>query len=137
MVLERFKQLEFYRCPKCGAVVQMLHSYGSKVMCCGAPMERLVPNTVEAAHEKHIPVVTQVGTHINVRVGTAAHPMLKEHYIEWIAIQTRTGEYKRYFKPGDKPETTFDLNGGVPLAVYAYCNLHGLWIAKLPLEEKV
>ena len=135
MTIDKLKKLQFYRCPKCGAVLQLLHPSASKPMCCGQMMELLVPNSADAAHEKHVPVVTRVGTHINVRVGTAEHPMLREHSIEWICIQTRTGEYLRRLTPGEKPETTFDLNGGVPLAVYAYCNQHGLWMAKLPAEE--
>lgn len=105
----------------------MINDAGVPVMCCGQKMEALVPNTVDAAGEKHLPVVTVDGTSLHVKVGEVAHPMTDEHYIQWVYVETENGGQRRILKPGDKPEVTFCLGEDKPLAVYAYCNLHGLW----------
>lgn len=91
--------------------------------------EELTPNTTDGAYEKHVPVIEQHGDHVTVKVGSVAHPMLPEHYIEWIILETRTGVQRKDLKPGDKPEADFAVTEPV-LAAYEYCNLHGLWKAE-------
>lgn len=118
---------KFYICRHCGNIIGMINDAGVPVMCCGQKMEALVPNTTEAAGEKHLPVVTVDGATVTVKVGEVAHPMTDEHYIQWVYIETENGGQRRALKPGDKPEVTFCLGEDKPIAVYAYCNLHGLW----------
>lgn len=119
----------FYRCEKCGNFITFL---GEKTACtpkcCGETMTELTPNTTDAAVEKHLPVVEASGNTITVKVGSAAHPMLDEHYIEFIILETENGWQKKDLKPGDAPEAVFALaDGEKATAAYAYCNLHGLW----------
>ena len=118
---------KFYICRHCGNIIGMINDAGIPVMCCGQKMEALVPNTTEAAGEKHLPVVTVDGATVTVKVGEVAHPMTDEHYIQWVYIETENGGQRRALKPGDKPEVTFCVGEDKPIAVYAYCNLHGLW----------
>lgn len=118
---------KFYICRHCGNIIGMINDAGVPVMCCGQKMEALVPNTTEAAGEKHLPVVTVDGATVIVKVGEVAHPMTDEHYIQWVYIETENGGQRRALKPGDKPEVTFCVGEDKPIAVYAYCNLHGLW----------
>ena len=118
---------KFYICRHCGNIIGMINDAGVPVMCCGQKMEARVPNTTEAAGEKHLPVVTVDGATVTVKVGEVAHPMTDEHYIQWVYIETENGGQRRALKPGDKPEVTFCLGEDKPIAVYAYCNLHGLW----------
>lgn len=118
---------KFYICRHCGNIIGMINDAGVPVMCCGQKMEALVPNTTEAAGEKHLPVVTVDGATVTVKVGEVAHPMTDEHYIQWVYIETENGGQRRALKPGDKPEVTFCVGEDKPIAVYAYCNLHGLW----------
>ena len=94
-------------------------------------MEALVPNTTEAAGEKHLPVVTVEDGAVHVNVGEVSHPMLEEHYIEWIYLETEHGGQRRILKPGENPEATFCTGDDKPVAVYAYCNLHGLWMTEI------
>lgn len=122
---------EFYICRHCGNLVEMIHNTGVPVICCGEKMEKLVPNTVEAAGEKHVPALTKEGDTLRVNVGTVDHPMAEEHYIQWIALVTPAGVQRRDLAPGEKPEAVFHLDGQTQAEVYAYCNLHGLWMAKL------
>ena len=91
----------------------------------------LIPNTEDAAHEKHVPAVTVEGDLVKVKIGSAEHPMLDAHYIEWIYVQTEKGGQRKSLKPGDAPEAVFALADDQAVAVYAYCNLHGLWKAEL------
>ena len=118
---------KFYICRRCGNLVGMINESGVPMMCCGQPMEALVPNTVEASGEKHLPVVTVDGSVLKVNVGAVDHPMLPEHFIEWIYVQTENGGQRKALKPGDAPCATFCLGEDKAVAVYAYCNLHGLW----------
>ena len=90
-------------------------------------MEELVPNTVEASNEKHLPAVTVEDGAINVNIGSVNHPMADEHYIEWVYVETENGGQRKYLKPGEEPSVTFSLGDDKAVAVYAYCNLHGLW----------
>lgn len=122
---------KFYICRHCGNMVGMIHNSGVPVVCCGENMEELIPNTSEGAGEKHLPFVTVEEGAVHVKVGEVEHPMLEQHYIEWVYLETEHGGQRRAFKPGDTPEVTFLLGGEKPVAVYAYCNLHGLWKTEL------
>ena len=118
---------KFYVCSRCGNLVGMINESGVPLMCCGQKMDELVPNTVEASGEKHIPAVTLGDGVVEVNVGSVAHPMAPEHYIEWVYVQTEKGGQRKALKPGDAPHVTFALGDDKAVAVYAYCNLHGLW----------
>lgn len=122
---------KFYYCEHCGNIVGMIHSSGVPMMCCGAKMKQLEPGVVEASHEKHIPVVSVDGDLVKVEVGSVLHPMTEEHSIEWIYLQTDKGGHRKCLAPGEAPATTFALADEKPLGVYAYCNLHGLWMAEI------
>ena len=120
--------MKFYRCAHCGKMIAVVKETGVPVYCCGEPMQEVVPNTVDAATEKHVPVYEVSGNTVHVKVGSVAHPMLPEHYIEWIALQTKQGNQRKQLKPGDAPEACFAICDGDEVeAVYEYCNLHGLW----------
>lgn len=121
----------FYICRHCGNIIGMINDAGVPLKCCGEKMELLEPNTVEASNEKHIPVVQVNGDEITVNVGSVEHPMLPEHFIEWIYLETEKGGQRKGLKPGEKPEVKFIVDNDKPVAVYAYCNLHGLWKADL------
>ena len=94
-------------------------------------MEPLVPNTVDASGEKHLPVVTVADGVVTVNVGSADHPMLPEHFIEWVYVKTENGGQRKALKPGDAPHVSFCIGSDKPVAVYAYCNLHGLWMTEV------
>lgn len=120
--------MQFYRCSVCGQIVAIVKETGVPVVCCGQPMERLVPNTVDAAGEKHVPVWSVDGNTVNVTIGEVEHPMIDAHYIEWIALKTKLGNQRKALRPGDEPKACFALCDGDEVeAVYAYCNLHSLW----------
>ena len=121
------KDTKFYICETCKNTVGMIHSSGVPMKCCGKNMTLLEPGTVEASHEKHIPVVTVDVDKVKVTVGSVLHPMSEEHSIEWIYLQTDKGGQRKELSPTDAPEVTFALSDEKPVAVYAYCNLHGLW----------
>lgn len=122
---------KFYICRHCGNLVEMVRDAGVPLVCCGQKMEVLVPNTVEASGEKHVPAVTAEEGAFHVNIGSVDHPMAPEHYIEWIYVQTDKGGHRQYLTPGSAPSVTFALGDEKPLAVYAYCNLHGLWMTQL------
>lgn len=121
---------KFYRCPVCKKIVLVMDDSPVPLMCCGNKMEELNPNTVEASVEKHLPVVKAEENTLTVSVGSAAHPMEDAHFIKWIYAETDRGGSRVFFAPGQKPEAKIPLTGK-PLAVYAYCNLHGLWKTEL------
>lgn len=126
------EEVKFYRCRHCGNVIVHLVSSGVNVVCCGEPMQLLVPNTQDAAQEKHVPVIEKSGNILTVRVGSVEHPSLPEHFIEWIAVQTPSGLQIHYLKPSDKPEARFALaDDATEVTVYEFCNLHGLWKSTL------
>lgn len=116
---------EVYRCSICGGVVEVLHQ-GNVMQCCGQPMTLLKENTTDGAREKHVPVVEPVEGGYRVTVGSVEHPMLAEHYIEWIELVTDSRVYRKELKPGEKPEALF-LTDARQVFARAYCNLHGLW----------
>lgn len=121
---------KFYICETCGNIITTVKSSGIPVMCCGQGMKELIPGTTDAAVEKHVPAYEVEGNLVTVNVGSVDHPMLPEHYIEWVSIQTKQGTQKKDLKPGDAPKVTFALCEGDEVeAVYAYCNLHSLWKA--------
>ena len=123
---------KFYKCPKCGSVVVKLNGIGCAPSCCGEPMQELIPGVVDAALEKHVPVVAEKDGKVYVQVGDVIHPMLENHYIEWIYLLTDKGGTFRFLKPGEEPKAIFSiLDDEVVLEVYEYCNLHGLWKANL------
>ena len=122
--------MKFYRCEHCGNIITFVHSAGVPVMCCGQKMTELVPGTADGAAEKHVPVVEVQGSTVQVKVGSVEHPMLPEHFIQFIAIETKHGSQIKYLQPGEKPQASFVLADGDQLvAAYEYCNLHGLWKA--------
>ena len=125
------KYTKFYICPHCGNVVEMIHDSGITPVCCGQKMSELVPGTVEASKEKHIPAVTVEGNTVTVNVGSVDHPMQDVHYIEWVQLVTEQGVQRKALTPGQAPKVVFTLVDDKPLAVYAYCNLHGLWKTEL------
>ena len=119
----------FYKCPHCGNFVTFLTEKAAATpMCCGVKMEEIVANTVDAAKEKHVPEVSITGNLVNVKVGAVAHPMMDAHYIQFIILETKSGYQKKDLKPGQEPMAEFLIvPGDEPVAVYEYCNLHGLW----------
>ena len=125
------KNIKFYNCPNCGLINEAIHDTGIVPSCCGMKMDELLPNTVEASGEKHIPAVTVSDNFVTVNVGSVDHPMQDVHYIEWVQLVTENGSQRKYLKPGQAPNVVFHLIDDKPLAVYAYCNLHGLWKTEL------
>lgn len=121
----------FCICRTCGKIIETVKSGVPDTVCCGKTMEQLVPNTSEGAGEKHLPVVKVDGCNVRVNVGEVDHPMQDVHYIKWIVLETDKGVYRRNLNPGDRPSVVFTINHEKPVAVYAYCNLHGLWKTEL------
>lgn len=123
-------KMKFYQCSHCKNIITYVENKGVPVMCCGEKMQELVPGTVDAALEKHVPVVENDGNKVTVKVGAVTHPMLEEHSIRFIAIETKEGSQIKYLKPGEAPEAVFMIaDGDEFVAAYEYCNLHGLWKA--------
>lgn len=121
---------KFFICKHCGKIIAVVKETGVPVMCCGEKMQELIPGTVEASKEKHIPVYEIEGNVVKVKVGDVAHPMTAEHLIEWVFLQTKKGNQRKVLNPNDEPVVCFPLLEGDEVeAVYAYCNLHGLWKA--------
>ena len=123
-------EMKFYRCETCGQIVAIVKKSACPIMCCGKPMKEIVPGTSDGAVEKHVPVVEVIGDVVKVKVGSIAHPMLPEHYIEWVSLKTKFGNQRKALEPGQAPEVCFRLCEGDEVeAVYAYCNLHSLFQA--------
>ena len=121
----------FYICEHCGNLIGMINDAGVPMMCCGQKMSELKPGTVEASAEKHIPVVTIEENIVKVEIGSVAHPMVEEHSILWVYLQTDRGGQRKCLEIGKAPVVTFALADEKPVAAYAYCNLHGLWKADI------
>jgi len=119
---------QVYKCALCGQIVEVIHGGEGELVCCGQPMKLVVANTVDAAKEKHVPVIERTGDGVWVKVGSVAHPMEEKHYIEWIELVVDGEFHRRYLNPGDKPEAFFPVKG-TALSAREYCNLHGLWKA--------
>ena len=122
---------KFLICKHCGNIVAAVKESGVPIVCCGEKMSEIIPGEVEASREKHIPEFKVEGNKVYVTVGSVEHPMAPEHYIEWVSIQTKQGNQRKQLQPGQEPKVCFSLCEGDEVeAVYAYCNLHGLWVAK-------
>jgi superoxide reductase len=120
------ERLEVYKCELCGNMVEVLHGGEGELVCCGEAMVLLKENTVDAAKEKHVPVVEKVDGGVKVKVGDVAHPMEEKHYIEWIEIIVDGKAHRQFLNPGEAPEATFQIEADTVVA-REYCNLHGLW----------
>jgi len=123
------ERLNVYKCALCGNIVEVMHVGGGPLSCCGQPMDLLAENTTDAATEKHVPVVEQIDGGFLVKVGSVAHPMAQEHYIQWIELIADGKCYSQFLSPGDPPEATFQLDA-TSVTARAYCNLHGNWEGK-------
>lgn len=121
-------QLEVYKCEICGNIVEVLHAGPGQLVCCGQPMKKYEENTVDAAKEKHVPVIEKTAEGFKVKVGSVPHPMEEKHYIEWIEVIADGKTYRRYLQPGEAPEAVFCIDAATVTA-REYCNLHGLWKA--------
>lgn len=122
--------VKFYRCAHCGNVVAVLIDGGVTPVCCGEPMGLLQAGTTDGAHEKHVPAVSRSGDELRVRVGSVEHPMLPEHYIQFIAVACEKRLQVAQLKPGEAPEAVFHVPAGAAVTVYELCNIHGLWSAE-------
>jgi superoxide reductase len=120
------KQLEVYKCEVCGNIVEVLHGGVGELVCCGQPMKLMTEGLIDAAREKHVPVIEKTDSGYKVKVGSDPHPMTDEHYIEWIELIADGKAYREFLKPGDAPEATFCIEAA-SVAAREYCNLHGLW----------
>lgn len=117
---------EIYKCGICGNIVEVVHAAGGTLVCCGKEMIHLKENTVDAAKEKHVPVIEKIDGGVLVKIGEVEHPMLEEHHIEWIEVLTENKVYREYLKAGEKPQAVFKIDEEV-IGAREYCNLHGLW----------
>jgi len=122
------EKLQVYKCEMCGNIVEVLHGGAGELVCCGQPMKLLTENTVDAAKEKHVPVIEKVPGGVKVKIGAVAHPMEEKHYIEWIEIIADGKAYRQFLSPGQAPEATFQIEAN-KITAREYCNLHGLWKA--------
>ena len=123
--------MQFYRCEHCGNIIVFMENKGVPVVCCGEKMTELVPGATDGAFEKHVPVIEKEGSKVKVSVGSVAHPMMEEHYIQFIVLETKEGFMKKDLKPGQTPVAEFVLSDtDEAVAAYEYCNLHGLWKAE-------
>jgi superoxide reductase len=122
------EKLGIYKCELCGNIVEVLHAGKGELVCCGEAMKLYKENTVDAAKEKHVPVVEKTADGFKVKVGSVAHPMEEKHYIEWIEIIADGKAYRQFLNPGDAPEAVFKI-GAAQVTAREYCNLHGLWKA--------
>lgn len=121
-------KLEIYKCSLCGNMVEMVHGGEGELVCCGQPMEKLTENTTDAAQEKHVPVIESIEGGYKVSVGSVAHPMAEEHYIEWIELIADGKAYRQFLNPGDEPVAEFAV-AAETVCAREFCNVHGLWKA--------
>lgn len=120
--------MKFYKCDTCGKIIEVVKETNVPTVCCGQNMKEIVPGAVDAAVEKHVPAVQICCDEVKVCIGEAEHPMMDAHYIEWVLVETDKGSMKKNLKPGCTPKVCFCLGKNEKvIAVYAYCNLHGLW----------
>jgi len=123
------EKLQVYKCDVCGNIVEVLHAGAGELVCCNQPMALMTENTVDAATEKHVPVIEPTEGGVTVKVGDVAHPMEEKHWIEWIQLIADGRAYRHFLAPGEAPEAFFPVSGG-KLTAREYCNLHGLWKAE-------
>jgi len=117
---------QVYKCNICGNIIEILHAGGGELVCCGEPMELLREKTADAALEKHVPVIEKTASGTKVRVGQVSHPMEEKHFIEWVEILADGNVYRKFLKPGDKPEAEFKIDNK-EVTAREYCSVHGLW----------
>ncbi|MDP4858308.1 MAG: desulfoferrodoxin [Desulfobacterales bacterium] len=122
------EQLQVYKCEACGNIVEVLHGGEGELVCCGKPMVLIKENTVDAAKEKHVPVIEKIEGGYKVKVGSVPHPMEEKHYIEWVELIADGKAYRQFLKPGQAPEAIFKIDAA-KVTAREYCNLHGLWKA--------
>lgn len=120
------EQLQIYKCNICGNIVEVLHTGVGQLVCCGQPMELMKEKTKDIGSEKHVPVIEKTAKGVKVRVGSVPHPMEEKHYIEWIEIMADGRAYRKFLKPGDKPEAEFEV-ADKKIVARELCNIHGLW----------
>ena len=121
-------KIKYFKCPICGNVIEVINGDIKRIKCCDKTLELLVANTIDASLEKHVPTYEIDNNEIIVKVGEVIHPMEEAHHIEFIILETNKGHQVKYLKPGEEPKASFMLaNGEEVVAVYEYCNLHGLW----------
>ena len=120
------EKLEIYKCAVCGNIVEVLHGGAGELVCCGEPMQLLEEKTADAAKEKHVPVIEKISGGYKVKVGSVPHPMLQEHFIEWIELLADGNAYRQFLDPGMAPEATFQVKAGT-VSAREHCNVHGLW----------
>jgi superoxide reductase len=120
------EKLQIYKCAVCGNIVEVLHGGDGELVCCGKPMELLVEKTADAATEKHVPVIEKIARGYKVKVGSVPHPMLDEHYIEWIELLADGKAYRQFLEPGGEPEAVFNVEAD-SVGAREHCNVHGLW----------
>lgn len=120
------EQLQVYKCDVCGNIVEVMHAGTGELVCCGQPMKLFRENTVDAAKEKHVPVLEKTGDGFKVKVGSVAHPMEEKHWIEWVELIADGKVYRQFLKPGQTPEASFCIKAA-KVTAREYCNLHGLW----------
>lgn len=119
-------KLQIYKCEVCGNIVEMVHEGAGELVCCNEPMKLYSENTVDAAKEKHVPVIEKIAGGFKVKIGEVPHPMEEKHYIEWIELIAEGIAYRQFLKPGDVPEALFKLDAA-SVTAREYCNIHGLW----------
>jgi superoxide reductase len=120
------ERLQVYKCEVCGNIVEVLHEGQGELVCCGQPMKLLVEGAVDAAKEKHVPVIEKISGGFKIKVGSAPHPMEEKHFIEWIEVIADGKAYRQFLKPGDAPEATFNIDAA-QVTAREHCNIHGLW----------
>ena len=120
---------QVYKCSVCGNIVELIHAGGGELVCCGQPMELLKEKTEDAGNEKHVPVIEISGNKVKIKVGGIPHPMEEKHYIEWVEILADGRAYRKYLKPGDKPEAEFEITAA-SITAREYCSIHALWKSK-------
>lgn len=123
--------MKFYKCAVCGQIVAIVQETGAPLVCCGEEMDEIIPGSMDASIEKHVPVIEVTKDTVTVKVGSEPHPMTEKHWIEWVCLETTGGNQRKLLKPGDNAEACFKLcEGDRVIAAYSYCNLHGLWKAE-------
>ena len=123
------ERMQVYKCEVCGNIVEVMHGGMGELVCCGKPMKQFVENTVDAAKEKHVPVIEKTADGFKVKVGSVAHPMEEKHFIEWVELEVGGKVHLQFLKPGDAPEAVFCVKEEGPAVAREYCTLHGLWKA--------
>lgn len=120
------EQKQIYKCNICGNIIEVLHAGVGQLVCCGQPMELLKEKTEDIGKEKHVPVIEKTATGFKVKIGSIQHPMNEKHYIEWIELIADNKVYRKFLKPGEKPEAGFEMKAE-KIEAREYCSIHGLW----------